>query len=158
MCHPLKSTSCILKGTLVVPYQPVCVLLFSQSTLKGNAKHYCSHSPKEIPDEKHLSVAERIRVSKVFILIFEYVSENVIWCQYKAWAGWHKLRQLMHRLPSENNQNYTLSFKQNIKASHIIPWWVPPTPLLSSPYFFSESKIFPNNPHLHYCFIMFWTD
>lgn len=80
---------------LVIPYQPVRILLFSQSILKGNAKHYCNHSPKEIPDEKHLSVTERIRANKFFTLIFEYVFENVIWCQYKVWTGWHKLRQLM---------------------------------------------------------------
>lgn len=49
---------------LVIPYKSLHVLLFPQPSLKGNAKHYGNHLPKEIPDEKHMSVAEDIRAEK----------------------------------------------------------------------------------------------
>lgn len=49
---------------LVILYKPVHVLLFSQPSLKGNAKHCGNHLPKEMPDEKHVSVAEGVRAKK----------------------------------------------------------------------------------------------
>lgn len=56
---------------LVIPYKPVHVLVFSQPSLKGNGRRYGNHLPKEIPDEKHVSVAESVRAKKFgFLHIF----------------------------------------------------------------------------------------
>lgn len=48
---------------LVIPQNPVHILLFSQPGLKGNAKSYGNH-PTEISDEKHVSIGEGVRAQK----------------------------------------------------------------------------------------------
>lgn len=62
---------------LVIPYKPVHVLLFSQLRLKGNAKHYGNHLPKEITEEKHVPVTEGIR-EKNFGFHIHFLSTSVI--------------------------------------------------------------------------------